>query len=205
MGVLSDNDHLILKNATRAAETKTSGEIFTVVAAASDSYLYIPILLAALVSLAAPLPLIFFTQWSADTIWQWQMVVFFILAAPTYFPAVRPYLVPPAVKRHRVYRSALEQFLAHNVHTTDGRTGVLIYVSLAEHRVELIADAGINEKVPQAAWQQIVDALVISIKADKLSNGLESAIEQCGLLLAQHFPGEEKSENKLGDHVVDLS
>ena len=70
---------------------------------------------------------------------------------------VRLALVPKSIANANVRRRASEQFLAQNLHTTTGRTGVLIFVSVAEQRVEIIADSGIDARVPKGTWQNIVD------------------------------------------------
>ena len=68
--------------------------------------------------------------------------------------------VPRRLRYRRAHDNALKQFLARNVHITTARTGVLIFVSLAERYAEVVADSGINAKVPQETWNDIVADLV---------------------------------------------
>ena len=204
MGLLTEQDHQTLKTATQKAEAKTSGEVYTVVAQRSDNYAYIPLLMIAFFSLSTPLPLLYLTDFGADTIWMVQVGVFVALSLLLQLAGSHPILVPSTVKARRVYRSAVEQFLAHNVHTTTERTGILLYVSLAEKRVELVADSGINDKIEPSEWQGIVDNLTAAIAKDDLAQGLADAIQRCGENLTQHFPADTPNKNELSDHIIEI-
>ena len=112
------------------------------------------IMWAALLALLVPWPLIYLTNWPVEHIYLAQLAVFVIGAALTQWEDLRFAIVPKSIKRARAHQKAVEQFLAQNLHTTKGRTGVLIYVSFAEHYAEVIADEGIYRKVPQATWNE---------------------------------------------------
>jgi len=146
-GLLSEMDAQRVAEAITAAERKTAGEIVAVVALESSTYLYAPFLWAALVALLAPWPLIYLTWISVQWIFGVQLVVFLVLLMALIPRPIRHRLVPPGVKRSRAHRRAVEQFLAQNLHTTEGRTGILIYVSIAERYAEILADTGIESKV----------------------------------------------------------
>ena len=88
----------------------------------------------------------------------------------------------------RASGNAVRQFLAHGLHTTQDRSGVLIFVSLAEHYAEVIADAGINEKVDQSQWDSMIAVLVDCARQGRVADGFVQVIEVCGTLLAEHFP-----------------
>src|SRR3546814_20132774 len=106
-------------------------------------------------------------------------------------------LIPKATKLHRAARTAREQFLAQEVHHTKDRSGVLIFVSVAEHYVEILADQAINEKVAQEEWDSIVAAFVASVKQGRVAEGFEQAVDACGHLLAQPFPAAPGERNAL--------
>ena len=91
-----------------------------------------------------------------------------------------------------------------NLHTTTGRTGVLIFVSIAEKRVEIIADSGIDAQVEKGIWQKIVDDFTADIGAGRAVEGFERAIGRIGELLAQHFPPRDIDPNELPDHLIVL-
>jgi putative membrane protein len=187
-----------------AAEATTAGEIFTVVAEESDDYRFIPILWATLAALIVPLPLIFLTLWPASLIFAFQLAVFAVLAIVLSLPAVKMAVVPPAVKRAAVRALAGRQFLAHGLTLTEARTGVLIFVSLAERQAEIIADSGIATRVDAAVWDAAMARLLAEVKAGRLADGLIAAVDATGAVLASHFPPRDGDRDELSNDVVVL-
>lgn len=204
MPLISDTDSKRIADAIGAAERKTSGEIVAVVSAESGAYLYAPLLWAALLALLVPWPLIYFTWLPIHVIYLVQIVVFALLLTLALPRPQRYWLVPESVKREQAHRRAVEQFLAQNLHTTGGRTGVLIYVSVAERHAEILADTGINARVPEGTWQGIVDELTGFLANGQPGEGFVRAIERCGALLAQHFPPGAVDPNELPNHLIVL-
>ena len=88
-----------------------------------------------------------------------------------------------------VHQRALQAFFSHNIHATKERTGILIMVSLLEHRVEILADTGINAKVSKDTWQEVLTGMVSKIKSNELTDGICIAVQECGEILAKDFPG----------------
>jgi len=88
-------------------------------------------------------------------------------------------------------------------HTKDG-TGILIFISVLERRVQLLADYGIAQKVDQDRWQQIVDKVTLGIKTNSLADKLSEAILECGELLEKDFPRASDDINELSDNIVQL-
>src|SRR5262245_20852156 len=129
------------------AEATTSGEIIVVAAGASDGYRSFVILWAALLALAVPIPLILLTNLPIEYICLLQCAMFIAGWVRIPSPPLRCALVRQSVKHARCHQRAVEQFLAQNLHTAKGRTGVLIYVAFAAHYAEVIADEGIYRKV----------------------------------------------------------
>ena len=121
-----------------------------------------------------------------------------------FVPALRIRMVPRRLAYRRAHDNALKQFLAHNVHTTELRTGILIFVSLAERYASVIADSGINAVVAQSEWNGIVAKLTAAARAGHLVDGLAEAIGRSGELLSTHFPGGTNNPNELEDHVVEI-
>jgi len=120
------------------------------------------------------------------------------------FPAIRMLLVPRRIRYKRAHLNALQQFLARNVHITEHRTGILLFVSMAEHYAEVIADAGINARVEQDEWNAIVATLVHHASRAQVAEGFVLAIGQAGLLLETHFPAGADNVNELDDHLIEL-
>jgi putative membrane protein len=106
------------------------------------------------------------------------------------------------MKHARAHKRAVEEFLAQNLHTTKGRTGILIYVSFAEHFAELVADHAIDTQVSQETWDQIVRKLTDHLGRGECKKGLITAIEACGKLLAKHFPPGSVDPNELPNHLI---
>lgn len=205
MGFISDSDKARIAAAISAVEAKTSGELVTVIAREADDYYYIPTLWAALVALALP-ALVGLLQLPYPLLGSYQAQVVLFIAAALLFriPALKYLLIPKAVKRQRAAYLARVQFLQQNLHHTEGRTGVLLFVSLAEHYVEVIADKGINEVVPTGTWEQVVAGFVAQVKAGRIADGFIGAIEGCGTQLVGHFPVAEGDRNELPNHLIEI-
>jgi putative membrane protein len=204
MSLFSDAELGRISEAIAAAERKTSGEIVAVVTAASENYLYVPFMWAALAALLVPWPLIYLTWWPMHVVYFVQLAVFIVLVMLLMPRAVRVGLVPRSIKREHAHRRAIEQFLTQNLHTTAGRTGVLIFVSAAERYAEVLADSAINAKVPPGTWQAIVDHLTSDLADGRAADGFVHAIEAAGAHLAQHFPPGTSDPNELPNHLIVL-
>jgi putative membrane protein len=202
---LGANDEARISKAIQTAEHKTSGEIVAVVAAESDSYLWAPILVAALAALAIAAPLIFLTWMNVHWIYLIQIAVFVGLALVASTRPMRYALVPKSLKRERAHARAVEQFLVQNLHTTEGRTGILIFVSVAERYAEILADAAVHKKVPSRVWQGIVDQLTAEIAVGRTGDGFVHAIEAAGKVLAEHFPPGTADPTALPNHLIVLA
>lgn len=202
--MLSETDKARVAEAIRAAEAKTAGEVFCVVARAAGHYRLVPLAWAALIALVVPWPLIYLTGWSATTIYILQLVSFIVVALGLMRSGIRYRIVPRQMKRDRAHAAAMRQFWAQGLHLTAQRTGVLIFVAVAERYAEIVADAVINEKVPPETWQTIVDALIAAIKAGRPTDGFVAAIEACGTVLAEHFPPGAIARDELPNKVVEI-
>ena len=193
-------DHEAVSAAIHEVEKRTSGQIVCVLAHASSDYAHVPILWASMLALFAPWPLIEFTPWSVQRIYVIQIAVFLAAALLFSLTPLRLALVPRAVRRARAHRAALEQFVVRRVAHTKNRSGVLIFVSLAERYARIIADEGIAEKVPNSEWQAALDALTGNMREGRIAAGFCAAIERCGAVLAAHAP-PDGSANELPDRL----
>jgi putative membrane protein len=185
---ITNADRAAIAAAIRAAEQQTSGQIVCVLARSSSDYSHVGVLWAALAALVSPWPMIIFTELSVQRIFFIQIAVFLATALMLSWPPVRMALVPRAVRRARAHRAAIEQFFARGLTHTRERTGVLIFVSLAERYARIVADEGIAAKVKNAEWQAAVDALTAHFRDGRLVEGFVAAIERCGAVLAAHAP-----------------
>ncbi len=202
--MISQAEKTRIIEAITVAEAKTAGEIFCVIAHASSGYSLVPIAWAALVALAAPAPLIYLTTWPAGLIYLVQLAAFIVTAAVFSLPAIRFRVVPNQAMRERAHVEAMRQFLAQGMHLTEHRTGVLVFVSVAEHYAEIVADSGINAKVAPAVWQDAVNAAVAAIREGRIGDGLVAAVERCGAVLAEHFPPGAINRDEVPNKVVEM-
>ena len=198
---VSEQDRARIASAIRAAEANTSGEIVCVLARTSTDAAALPVLLAAAVALALPWLLVALTDISVERILVLQVAVFVVLAVVLCLPRVRVALVPRAARRHVAHRAAMEQFTMRGISRKKERTGILIFVSLAERYARIIADDGIAARVPQAEWQGAVDALVAHCSSGRIADGFISAIDACAAVLATHFPRTAGSHDELPDRI----
>jgi len=212
--MLSKADHERVHDAIEAAEKTTSGEIFCVVAKESATYREVPFAWAAAIALLGPpvvlafglrpsVPMLLALQsgWSVghasalgDDLAAGliayavvQVLVFVVALLVTSIPFVRRLLTPNSLKRSHVHARAMEQF-AHRLHTTSASTGVLVFASLAERRVEVIADELIHNKVGEKPWDQAVAAAIGPIRKGDAAGGLTAAIAVCAKVLSKECP-----------------
>jgi putative membrane protein len=228
--VLTPADLQAIESAVRAAEVRTTGEIYCVVAEQSGHYGETPLAWAAGVALLGPALLLLggvhvtvpdlFGGWTAAQVGAaaeaaarraligavlLQAVLFAVVAVIVALRPVRLALTPAGVRRHEVKRRAREIFQSKKLDRTVGRTGVLIYVSLAERMAELMADEGIAGRVEPHVWDRAMAALASGLKRGEPGAGFAAAVGLCGEVLAEHFPaGPGDNPNELPDAVVVL-
>lgn len=207
---ISETDHKRIADAIRAAEAKTSGEVFAVLARSSDDYFFAAGFVVTCGILAASVLLAFAAHWYWFDIslpmFGLAILAAFICAMLVLWlvPAIRIAMVPHGIRHKRAHLNAVQQFLARNVHLTEQRTGILLFVSIAEHYAEVVADAGINARVEQAEWNAIVSTLTHHASKTSIAEGFVESIGQAGLLLEKHFPATPDDVNELDDHLIEL-
>ena len=203
--MITDADRARIADAIRAAEARTSGEIFCVLARSAGGYRLVPVAWAAALALIVPLPLIYLSEWGPTTIYVVQLIAFTLAAIGLSQPALRLRIVPRRRKRERAHAAAMRQFLAQGMQKTEGRTGVLIFVSVAERHAEILADAGIARKVPDQVWDDAVRVLIAGIAVGRAAEGFVTAIGQCAAVLSEHFPPGAINRNELPNAIIELS
>jgi putative membrane protein len=202
--MVSESDRSRIAGAIRAAEARTAGEIFCVIARHSSDYRLVPIAWAAAIALLIPLPLVSLTRLPGAIVYLAQLVAFLVAALALSHPRVRFRIVPRRAKHERAHAEAMRQFFAQGLDKTEHRTGVLIFASTAERYAEIVADAGINEKVTPQVWSEAIDALTAAIKAGRPADGFVAAIERCGAVLAAHFPPGAFKRDELPDKLLQI-
>jgi putative membrane protein len=205
MAFLTDADRARIEAAIAAAERRTTAEFVTVIARASDGYRYIPTLIAAcatfvLSGLALLLPLDF----GHTAFYAGQVATFIALAVLFQWPPLKMRLIPQHVQAQRARLLAHEQFLDLGLSATRARTGVMLFVSVAEHYVEIVADAGIQRHVDDQFWQATVADFVTAVRAGRVADGFVTAIEACTGVMAAHHPWTPDDANELPNRLVEL-
>jgi putative membrane protein len=231
--LLTDADLAAIEAAIRDAEKRTTGEIYCVLAAESSDYSATPVAWAAAIALLAPAlllaggvhvtapelgPLGGWTASQVEGVGQaaaraalegtlvLQALLFLATVILVSLRPVRLALTPRGMKRDSVRERARELFISKNLSATRERTGVLIYVSAAEHMAELVADEAIHARVEAAAWDKAMTALTSGLRRGAAAAGFIEAIGLCADLLAANFPAREgDNPNELPDAVVVLS
>ena len=188
--------------AVRDAESRTAGEIVVVVAAQAGTYRSVPLLYALLGSLAAPWPLIWLTGLSAARIFTIQLAVALALMLGSAWLERRVIWVPAFIKRARCREAAERAFRTRGVARTRERTGVLIYVALAEHYAEVLTEAGIADRLDEQVWREIITELVETIRRGRIADGLVAAVRRVGSVLAEHAPPRPGDTDELPNKVI---
>lgn len=218
----TSDDHLVVTTAVSEAEKATDGEIVTIVTAESDHYGDVAWAISGLVALTALLVISLFPEaylgiidwisggWSGITaLPYWALFVF---AALKFFGTRliliwKPLLfllIPPPIKNARVRKRAVSLFTVSTDHRTVGRTGILLYLSMREHRAEIVADDAIVEKVEPAVWGDAMVALIDLVRERKPGEGMAEAVKQMGVVLTEHFPKTDNNPNELPDRLIEL-
>lgn len=200
----SDSDKARITAAIHAAEKNTSGEFVAVVARSSDHYIFLPLIWAAILALLTPGVFLFSPLPLAYVhIYQVQLLVFIVLGLLFLFiPGLHLSLVPRRVKHARASLLAKAQFYGQGVHMTREHSGVLLFVSLAEHYVEIVADKGIHEKIGEAHWQAIVQDFIAHVRKGEIVEGFVAAISACGDAMTKHYPPDLNNANELSDGLI---
>lgn len=222
--MLTNDDRARVAEAVTAAEASTAGEIVTIVTPRSDSYRDIALLWAAFTAFLALAALelaphfylglidallgLWAHEWSPRAVFGVALCValikFLAMLAIMGWAPLRLFLTPPPVKAARVHARALTCFRIGAQSRTTGHTGILIYVSLAERRAEIIADTAIAAKVSPEVWGEAMHALLGPLREGRLGDGMVAAVEQVGRVLAEHFPRAVDDVNELPDRLIEV-
>ncbi len=205
MRKLSVEERNRIEAAVAAGEKRTCAEFAVVIAQASDEYALFPLLWAGLLALltggiiAIAAPVI-----SVGMGFTVQAGVFIAAGLLLQLKSLRPRLAPPSVQREYASRLAQLQFASLVNEKTLGDAGLLLFVSLAERHVEILIDNGIAERIPQAAFQKIIDAFIDDVHKGRIADGFIAAIEGCTLVLERHFPARPDEPDEIPNRVTEI-
>jgi len=204
--VTPDEAHKISETVAKM-EMKTAGEIVPIIVQRSSMIGHIPYLLTLIflvVLLVFEVPhLEFFSE--LNTAWLLFLIsglCFFLSIPLARLTWVQRLLIPQSDQTFEVEERALLEFYQARIHSTRGKTGILIFLSLMERKAVVLADEAISKKLPRETWAQICLDLVEGIKMGRTVEGMNHAIQRSGELLAQHFPHGPENDNELSNHLI---
>ena len=226
--MLTKSDHERITAAITEVESKTSGEIFCVLAHEVSRYREMPLAWAAIAALAVPPVLVLsglhrlamadiFSSWTDDSVrgveslivralstyTLLQGAIFLCVALVVALPRVRRLMTPQFLKRHRVRQMARHHFAAAGARLSKAEPHILIYASLHDRQVGLVAHRAIDEAVGEGPWNAAVAAVIEGMKAGKPGDGYIQAIDICGKALAMHFPPNGSPKNAFPNSVLE--
>ncbi|MDB5670378.1 MAG: hypothetical protein JWO25_1337 [Alphaproteobacteria bacterium] len=224
MQAISDQDRDRIAAAVARAEQESDGEIVTILAPRSDAYHDVALHYAILLMLLVPAVWAFLPQslidwatarflgWNASLNRELIMGLLFVKLAGTFlfvrlllaWLPLRMALTPKGTKARRVRRRAIEMFKASVDNRTEGRTGILLYLSLLERRAEIVADEAIHSRVDPEMWGEAMAALIAQVKAGRPGEGMALAVEKIGAVLADVLPARHENPNELSDRLIEL-
>lgn len=224
MAWLDDGGRTLVAEAVTAAESATSGEIVTVLAERSDGYTDVALLWAigaafTAMSVFAAFPRPFLDVWDAafggwghewttgelaSMVIALGLIKFLGVMLVQQWQPLKFALIPAPTKTARVHAQAVRQFKVGAERRTTGRTGVMIYLSMREHRAEIVADESIASKVPAEVWGEAMADMLSHIRKGAIAEGLAAGIRDVGFVLAAHFPRGSEDENELPDRLIEV-
>lgn len=223
--IIGEADHQRICDAVAAAEARSNGEIVTILSDQSDAYHDVALhwavaALLATLAVAAAFPtwlrgwhdLLLGASWGTEPPLGRLLFLLMVLAVLAFtavlfllkWRALRVALTPGATKHRRVHRRAITLFKAAAERRTVGRTGILIYLSVAEHRAEIVADEAIVKVSTPETWGEAMAALVAELRQGRPAEGLIAAINMVGDVLAEHFPRSDADVNELPNRLIEL-
>jgi len=220
---LSEADHERVSAAIAEAEARSDGEIIAIAADQSDSYHDVGLHYAVLVLF---LVLAFFAAWPNQLELWWTRIMgwtaepsqrelltlllglalfkFLVVLFLLKWMPLRLLLTPGSTKTRRVRRRAVMLFKTGGERRTIGRTGILIYLSMGEHRAEIIGDEAITAVTTPETWGEAMAALITDVKGGRPGDGIVAAVERIGDVLAEHFPKTSTDTNEIPDKLIQL-
>jgi len=179
--------------AIAAVERSTAADLDLVVTRVSDRYSLYPLVWAALSALLiigilamlrpalnAPIAILI------------QLIILIALTVLFDWLPIRLMLVPKRIKRAHARQLARREFTAHNG-GDDHQRRILLFISLGERYVEIIADRATHALAPESVWSKIVADFLETVKLGRVADGVVTAIEACGALLARYHPPSSES------------
>jgi putative membrane protein len=202
---LAAEDQTRVEAAIVDLERRCSAELVVVIAQRSASYAAYPALWSTCVALLAGwIIALIVPALAANLLVFVQGLALVAAAALFYLTPLGLKLVPGAAKRARAAAMAQVEFTTLVNNRTRAKDGMLLYLSLAERYVEIIADDAVAAAIPHTRWQQAIDEFRARAKRARVGDNLVQLIAECASILEARFPAEPGQANELPDRLTDL-
>jgi len=205
--ILGSADREAISAKIAEVEHKTSGEIIPMVVYGSIRPGQLPLVIG--LSLFS---IFLLMDWH---FWLSQMILSTFVVAPGAFVVcyvvghvlsrslkVQRLLTPKSEQWAEVQERAVMEFYQSQFDHTKRKTGILLFVSYAEHKVVVLADKGISSKVPDSTWNEVVNILTSHIKQGQWRDGFLKAIDECGRHLIAHFPPAATNTDEIPNNII---
>jgi putative membrane protein len=201
---LAAGERLQIEARIAEAEKRTSGEIVVMVVPSSYHYPLASMIGSSLLAILLGIAVALFTgkesMWFFLEVFGISFIALHELIKRASF--LRRFFVTASDMKEEVEEAAINAFYQKDINQTVDHTGILIYISLFEHNVRVIADKGINAKVERQVWQEVVDTIVRGIKNKGQAEAIAAAVDRCAEILAAHFPLKSDDRNELANEVI---
>lgn len=202
--MISKKDKLLIKNLINEAEKRTKSELVPMIIHHSDQYPAAHFRAAIIVSFLFSLILYFSPLSVINPIYfLWiQLPGLYVGYFLGQVPFIKRLLIAKEEIDYEVSQRAYEAFFHHNLHHTHEHNGVLIFISLMERKIKIIADTGIQSKVEKKVWDEIIADFSQNVQREQFTQALTEAIEAVAHVLENYFPNEGVKENELKNDLI---
>lgn len=207
---LTPEEQQRITQCVHGAEKQTSGEIVPMVSSESHTYPLSPIIGGTFFALPTALlaaRIVGSSLWiGPDNMWLF-LACFIVIFLPAFqllkrLPWLKKFFLLPKRADKEVRDAALTAFYTENLYKTKAENGILLYISVFERRVWILADSGINERIPHDQWLELVDLVTDGIKANRQCDAICEAITRIGEILSAAFPIEQDDTNELHNLII---
>lgn len=209
-----------IQEAVAKAEKNTDGEIALAVTPSCNSYGFWELLFAVVMGLITSACLIPFSSniksfldwiyWDTNDYHFsfWLLFTVFVSILFFYFianiPFIDRFIIPKRVRNRAVYNKAIKTFVHSGVYKTKSNTGILLFFSIFERKIQIITDVGIANKIPNETWKTLALSLAEGFKSKNPTEVIIKSVEECAELLTKEFPCQKENPNELPDGLVIL-
>jgi len=202
--MISKEDQKRIRDLIATAEKKSHTEVVPMIVSKSDTYPAAHFRCAIIVSFLFSLGLYFSPLSIINPIYfLWIQLPGLILG---YFlgqiSVIQRFLITNKEMEFETRQRAYEAFFEHGLHLTKRNNGVLIFISLLERKIRIVADKGVEDKIEQKVWDEIIEQFADKVHKENLAQALKYTIEATANVLEYYFPGQGERNNELKNDLI---